>query len=91
MDEERKKAIQECQMPRTTKQMQSFLGAALFLMPFLGNFSDLAGPLYKMTKKDFDWNVKSWTRDYPATFEEIKAALQEAMEIIFRTTIWTGS
>ena len=83
MDEERKSAIKACQMPKTVKQMQSFLGAALLFKSFVANFSDLSGPLYEMTKKDFEWNPKTWKTDYVGAFELLKTALGEAMAIYF--------
>ena len=39
MDENRKKAIVEFQMPSCQKEMQSFLGAALFFKSFVPNNS----------------------------------------------------
>ena len=59
MDEERKKVIQDMVMPKTTKGMQSFLGAALLFKSNVANYSDHAAKLYKMTHKDFkgDWKT----------------------------------
>ena len=70
-------------MPRATKQMKSILGAELFFKLFVGNFWDLAGSLYEITKKNFDWRVKSSTKDYLAKFEEMKVTLQKVMAKFF--------
>ena len=42
MDEDRKKAIMEFRMPTCQKEMQSFLGAALFFKSFVPNYSKIA-------------------------------------------------
>eukprot|EP01037_Dinobryon_pediforme_P048642 gene48642-biopygen16541 len=68
MDENRKKAIVEFQMPSCQKEMQSFLGAALFFKSFVPNYSGIAAELNKMTHKDFDWRRETWKYDYEADF-----------------------
>ena len=75
MDEERKKVIQDIAMPKTTKGMQSFLGAALFFKSHVANYSDHAAKLYKMTHKDFKWDSKTWKEDYSGDFEAMKDVL----------------
>ena len=51
MDEDRKKAILDFQMPTCQKEMQSFLEAALFFKSFVPNYSTIAAELNKMTHK----------------------------------------
>jgi len=41
MDEDRKKAIMEFRMPTCQKEMQSFLGAALFFKSFVPIYSEI--------------------------------------------------
>jgi hypothetical protein len=36
-----------------------------------------------MTKDGFDWDMKTWDKDYVADFEKIKSALQDACTIYF--------
>ena len=55
MDADRKKAILKFQMPTCQREMQSFLGAALFFKSFVPNYSGIACELNKMTHKDFNW------------------------------------
>ena len=50
MDEDRKKAITEFTMPKTTKEMQRFLGSALFFKSFIVNFSEKCHLLHGMIK-----------------------------------------
>ena len=79
MDEDRKKAIVEFQMPSCQKEMQSFLGAALVFKSFVPNYSGIAAELNKMTHKDFDWRRETWKYDYEADFNKMKKALSESV------------
>jgi len=69
--------------PTTVKQMQSFLGAALFFKSFVPNYSALTAPFTDMIKKDFNWNETTWTTDYKKLFEEFKEALQSSTAIFY--------
>ena len=51
IDADRKKAILEFQIPTCQREMQSFLGAALFFKSFVANYSGIACELNKMTHK----------------------------------------
>ncbi len=53
MDEDRKKPIPEFTMPKRTKEMQRFLGSALFFKSFIVNFSEKCHLLHGMIKKEF--------------------------------------
>ena len=66
-------------MPTSTKSMQSFLGAALFFKSHVANYSDHAANLYKMTRKDFKWDRKTWKEDFEKDFEKMKQALIESV------------
>jgi len=48
----------EFRMPTCQKEMQSFLGAALFFKSFVPNYSGIASELNKMTHKDFNWKER---------------------------------
>ena len=80
----RVQAVQDIPFPRTIKQMQSFLGMALFFQRFVANYSTLAAPLTDMTHKDFAWHDPSlWTADYFAHFLEFKTALSNACRLFY--------
>ena len=83
LDVDRKKAIMDCEMPKTAKGMQSFLGAAVFFKNHVPNFSDKAHKLHSMTKKDFSWDRKTWKEDYDADFQKMKEALADSVAIHF--------
>ena len=81
---DRKKALYDTAFPKTMKQMQSFLGAALFFQPFVPNYSSLTAPLHDMTKQSFNWSDPStWTTDYLVIFNKVKDALVNATAIFY--------
>eukprot|EP01042_Synura_sphagnicola_P036319 gene36319-biopygen2095 len=63
MDADRKQTIMEFRIPTCQKELQSFLGAALFLKSFVPNHSGIASELNKMTHKDLNWKQETWTYD----------------------------
>ncbi len=84
LSEDRKNSLKEIPFPRSLKQMQSFLGAALFFRSFVPNYSTLAAPLNDMVRQNFPWNDESiWTTDYRAVFDEFKTQLQNATAIFY--------
>ena len=83
MDSDRKSAIMEFQMPKSQKEMQRFLGTALFFKSFVIDFSKKCHLLHDMTKKEFNWNPNSWKQDYIGAFEALKKDLANSIAIHF--------
>jgi len=84
LSQSRKDGIDAMTMPTCVKQMQSFLGAALFFHHHIPNYSDWSAKLYEMTHEKFDWkNRSSWTSDYEAEFQKFKEAISKACELYF--------
>jgi hypothetical protein len=83
LSQTRKDAISALQMPRSSKEMQSFLGAALFFHHHVPDYSEWAACLYEMTHADFSWDPGGWTQDYVAHFERFKVAIAKASELHF--------
>ena len=83
LTDERKEAINSIPFPSSTKQMQSFLGSALFFKTFVPNYSDKAAPLNDMVRKNFNWDRQTWKRDYVKDFENMKKALLNSFEIYY--------
>lgn len=81
--QDRKDALKSIAFPSSIKQMQSFLGAALFFKNFLPHYSTLVAPLHDMTKQSFNWDPTTWTLDYRLIFEQVKDALQDATSIFY--------
>ena len=59
-DPEKVKAIHEASLPKTAKEVRSFLGMANYCAKFIPNFSSITKPLRDLTKKDvqFQWQQK---------------------------------
>lgn len=68
-DPEKFKTIREWSVPKTVKQVQSFLGFANYYRRFIENFSKIAKPLYESTKKDIKFR---WTDACQEAFELLK-------------------
>jgi hypothetical protein len=82
LSEERKSAITALPPPASLKQMQSFLGAALYFKSFVANFSILAAPLSDMTKQGFQWPAV-WTDERLAAFTAFKEALLHSLTVYY--------
>ena len=83
LSDARKAAIAAMTMPTTTKEMQSFLGAALFFHNHVPDYTEWSARLYEMTHADFKWDPGGWTYDYVAHFERFKEAIANASELHF--------
>ena len=68
-------AILKWPMPRNVKQVQSFLGFAIFYHHFIFNYSDIVVPLMHLTHKgsSWDWNTKA-----DSTFQSLKESFMQA-------------
>jgi hypothetical protein len=80
---ERLQGIRDMQFPKNKKAVKSFLGSGGFFLPFVPNFSLIVADLHDMTKEKFDWNPKSWTKDYVKSFEDFKEALSSATALFY--------
>ena len=83
ISQDRKKVLSEYSPPQSQKQMQSFLGAALYFKSFVPHYSTLAAPLNEMTKKDHVWNNDTWTPERLRTFEIFKTALVNSFALFY--------
>lgn len=73
MDASKVKAIREWPQPTTVKEVQSFLGFANFYRRFIKNYSSIASPLTRLTRKDtpFEMDDKAI-----AAFQSLKDAFE---------------
>ena len=83
LSDDRKNAIVAMEFPTNKKQMQSFLGAALFFHHHIPKYSEWTARLYETTHDKFVWNPGLWTFDYLKCFEDFKVALVKATELHF--------
>ena len=75
IDPKRVKAILKISLPKSKKDVQSFIGKINFLRWFIPNFVETIKQITAMLKKDQEVR---WTIEAKATFEKIKVALTEA-------------
>jgi len=83
MSSSRKEAISAMPFPKNTKEMQSFLGAALFFHHHVPNYSEWSARLYETTHTGFLWDPGQWTYDYVSHFNQFKQALCDAATLYF--------
>jgi hypothetical protein len=72
-------AIQTLSLPRSKKEVQSFLGKNIFLRRFVSNFVELVKYITAMLRKG---NEIKWTNESRNYFDQIKKALNEAPFLI---------
>ena len=66
--------IQNCDKPKTKKEVRSFLGLVGFYRRFIPNFAEIAVPLTDLTKKGQGNKVK-WENAQEKSFQTLKALL----------------
>jgi hypothetical protein len=79
IDPKRVDAIQEIEIPRNKKSIQSFIGRINFLRRFVPNFVEIIRPITNMLKK---YVVIKWSLEEKSTFQRIKQALVEAPVLV---------
>jgi hypothetical protein len=79
MDPEKIAAIVDWPVPRTVKDILSFLGFANFYRMFIEGFGRVAVPLTNMTKSDQKFH---WTADCQRAFKELKTRFTTAPILI---------
>jgi len=70
----RVESIDTINIPRTRKEIQSFLGKNNFLRRFIPNFVEIVKLITDMLKRD---NEVKWTTKYKVSFERIKKVIGE--------------
>ena len=60
LSQTRKDAITAMPFPTTKKEMQSFLGAALFFHSHIPDYSEWSAKLYETTHDGFSWDRTTW-------------------------------
>lgn len=71
-DEDKVKVIRELPTPKTVTDVRSFIGMASFYRKFIPDFSKIAEPLTKLTRKHAPFQ---WTLECEGAFEELKKRL----------------
>jgi transposase InsO family protein len=71
MSEEKIKVVKEWPQPKTVKEIQSFLGFLNFNRQFIKDYSKIAIPLTKLTRKDTPFE---WSKEAEDAFQTLKKA-----------------
>ncbi|XP_011699787.1 PREDICTED: uncharacterized protein LOC105457055 [Wasmannia auropunctata] len=71
-DPEKLRAVREFPVPKKVKDIQSFLGLAGYYRKFIENFSKIAKPLTKLTRKNEHF---CWTEEQQRAFDILKEKL----------------
>ncbi len=82
LDTARKDSLINMSFPTSKKEMQSFLGSALFFHDFIPHYASLTAPLHDTTKSSFDWSKAStWSPKYQEAFFKLKDHLRDAQAL----------
>jgi hypothetical protein len=65
MDPVKVEGIRKWPTPTMVKEVQSFLGFGNFYKGFISHYSEMARPLYDLTKKNQQWY---WDQEHDAAF-----------------------
>ena len=79
MDPDKVKAIIEWPHIQNVRDVQSFLGFANFYRRFIYNFSKIAMPLTRLTKKETPWE---WTSECQKAFDTLRMAFTSELILI---------
>lgn len=72
---EKVEAVSKMGIPKTTKEVRMFLGAASYYRKFLKGFGVVAKPLYELTSKNV---VFHWDELHQTAFDKVKSLLVKA-------------
>ncbi|KAI4293341.1 hypothetical protein PAPHI01_2615 [Pancytospora philotis] len=81
-DPDKVKAIEECERPKTLRELRSFLGLANYCRDYVRQFAHIASPLFELLKGASKDSVKTitWSETASQSFEEVKQAIKAQTE-----------
>ena len=82
VDPEKVTPVREWKRPKDVNQIRSFLGLAGYYRRFIKNFSILAAPMTRLTKKDVKF---AWSAECEQAFEALKERLTTAPVLVIST------
>jgi len=80
MDPIKVTGVTEWPVPKTKKEVQSFLGFANFYCRFIVGFSHHAQPLFDLMKKDVPW---AWNNNQQKAFDKLKNCITSSPVLQF--------
>ena len=88
--DEKTEAVQRWPVPRTTKELRSFLGFAGYYRRFVKNYARVAGPLHQLANCNAKAKNKRpapigglWKEEHQKAFQQLKEALSSAQVLAF--------
>ena len=66
------RAVMACPIPKSKKELRSFLGLCSYYRKFVRSFADIAKPLHKLTEKDVPY---MWSEECDTAFQRLKYLL----------------
>ena len=72
IDESKVKAVHDAEPPKNTAEVLSFLVLVTFCAKFIKNYSTVAEPLRKLTRKNVPWE---WTSEQQHSFDVLKQSM----------------
>ena len=79
-DPEKVEAIIAIQEPQDTQELQTFLGLATYMAPFISNLSAMSEPLRNLLKNDTDFR---WSPSHQTAFENIKQSFYREVSLTY--------
>ena len=73
-------ALRQMAPPSNLQELQTFLGLATYMGPFIPNLSSLTAPLREMSKKG---TIFDWTPAHDEAFEKIKKSITEEVTLAY--------
>ena len=73
--EDKVETIKSWPIPRTPKQIKSFLGMTRFYRKFIHRYSHIAAPMTRLLRKDIKFD---WDEDCQTAFDQLKEAMSTA-------------
>jgi len=78
-DPSRVDGIRRMTTPTNKKKARAALGLFNWLSPFVHNYASYAAPIYDMTKEGFNFDRKTWTKDYDTAFAALVCACSDSL------------
>ena len=75
VDPAKVEAVVSWQKPRNATEIRSFLGLASYYRHFVQNFSSIATPLMRLTRKGVSFQ---WSKECESSFQDLKSRLTSA-------------
>jgi hypothetical protein len=80
---ERKMAVSSLAMPQNQKQAMSVCGSSIFFAKNIIKYAEICAPLNEMCCKGFNFDPKSWKRDYLNDFSILKESILSSIAVSF--------